>query len=58
MTPLFQVDAGYLKHVYLVFERLGFERRNDSNWDVLWAHMYPFRVLYSSLKNLKPHQKV
>ncbi|XP_023717946.1 probable tubulin polyglutamylase ttll-15 isoform X2 [Cryptotermes secundus] len=52
------VDAGYLKHVYLVFERLGFERRNDSDWDVLWAHMYPFRVLYSSLKNLKPHQKV
>ncbi|GFG31355.1 hypothetical protein Cfor_12923 [Coptotermes formosanus] len=52
------VDAGYLKHVYLVFERLGFERRNDSDWDVLWAHMYPFRVLYSSLRNLEPHQKV
>ncbi|XP_069689786.1 probable tubulin polyglutamylase ttll-15 isoform X1 [Periplaneta americana] len=53
------VDAGYLKHVYLVLERLGFERRNESeDWDVLWAHLYPFRVLYSSLKNLKPHQKV
>ena len=52
------MDAGYLKHVYLVFERLGFERRNDSDWDVLWAHMYPFRVLYSSLRSLKPHQKV
>jgi hypothetical protein len=58
MIILFQVDAGYLKHVYLVFERLGFERRNDSDWDVLWAHTYPFRVLYSSLKSLKPHQKV
>ncbi|XP_021934388.1 tubulin polyglutamylase TTLL6 isoform X2 [Zootermopsis nevadensis] len=52
------VDSGYLKHVYLVLERLGFERRNDSDWDVLWAHAYPFRVLYSSLKNLEPHQKV
>ena len=54
----FQVDSGYLKHVYAVFERLGFERTNGSDWDVLWAHMYPFRVLYTNMTRLKPHQKV
>ncbi|GLH07195.1 Uncharacterized protein GBIM_12709 [Gryllus bimaculatus] len=53
------VDSGYLRHVIAVFERLGFQRVDvSSNWDVLWAHEYPFRNMYSVLKNLKPHQKV
>ena len=52
-------DAGYLKHVFAVLDRLGFERgTNESDWDLLWAHDYPFRTLYSSLSNLKSHQKV
>ncbi|KAJ9601552.1 hypothetical protein L9F63_000295 [Diploptera punctata] len=54
----YEVDAGYLKHVYAVFERLGFERTNGTDWDVLWAHMYPFRQLYANMIKLKPHQKV
>lgn len=53
------VDSGYLKHVFLVLERLGYQRgTNNSNWDLLWAHDYPFRTLYSQLNNLKSHQKV
>ncbi|KAG7202599.1 hypothetical protein KM043_009789 [Ampulex compressa] len=52
-------DTEYLKHVFAVLARLGFERGDaDSEWDLLWAHDYPFRKLSSSLKNLKTHQYV
>ncbi|XP_015514906.1 probable tubulin polyglutamylase ttll-15 [Neodiprion lecontei] len=52
-------DSGYLKHVFALLDRLGFERgTNESDWDLLWAHDYPFRSLYSSLNALAPHQKV
>ena len=52
-------SLGHLKHVIRVLDRLGFERgNNQSDWDLLWAHDYPFRALYSSVNNLKPHQKV
>ncbi|XP_058799666.1 probable tubulin polyglutamylase ttll-15 [Phymastichus coffea] len=52
-------NEGHLKHVFAVLGRLGFERgSNESDWDLLWAHDYPFRALYPSLNNLKPHQKV
>lgn len=51
--------SGYLKHVFAVLERIGFVRgTNESDWDLLWAHDYPFRNLYSTMINLKPHQKV
>ncbi|KAJ8926545.1 hypothetical protein NQ314_021084, partial [Rhamnusium bicolor] len=53
------VESGYLKEVFTVLDRLGY--RNDPNstdWDLLWAHDYPFRKLYQKLNNLKPHQKV
>ena len=30
----------------------------DSDWDLLWAHEYPFRVLRDRLTRLGPHQKV
>lgn len=53
------VDSGYLRHVIAVFQRLGYERVDvNDDWDVLWAHEYPFRTMYSTLKKLKPHQKV
>ncbi|XP_029171313.1 tubulin polyglutamylase TTLL6 [Nylanderia fulva] len=52
-------DTGYLKHVYAVLQRLGFqESDNKSDWDLLWAHDYPFRVLSTSLGKLRDHQKV
>lgn len=53
------LDSGYLSEVYTVLDRLGY--RNDPNWtdwDLLWAHAYPFRTLYTQLSNLRPHQKV
>ncbi|XP_043273225.1 probable tubulin polyglutamylase ttll-15 [Venturia canescens] len=52
-------DEGYLRHVFNVLERLGFERgTNESDWDLLWAHDYPFRKLSVELKNLREHQMV
>ncbi|KAF2901433.1 hypothetical protein ILUMI_04757 [Ignelater luminosus] len=53
------VESGYLNNVFLVLNRLGFKNDpNSTDWDLLWAHDYPFRTLYSKLINLKPHQKV
>lgn len=54
---------GHLENVHIVLNRLGYEHvaltnDSDSDWDLLWAHDYPFRQLYSMLNNLKPHQKV
>ncbi|KAK4885271.1 hypothetical protein RN001_001542 [Aquatica leii] len=53
------VESGYLHNVFIVLDRLGF--KNDSgndDWDLLWAHNYPFFELYSKLSNLKPHQRI
>ncbi|KAK1132957.1 hypothetical protein K0M31_014324 [Melipona bicolor] len=63
-NPLYRVyarnnDTGYLKHVFLVLERLGFKQTNDAfNWDLLWAHDYPFITLSSTLKKLKSYQRI
>lgn len=52
-------DTGYLKHVRTVLSRLGFrESGNESGWDLLWAHDYPFRTLSASLHRLQQHQRV
>ncbi|XP_013406367.1 tubulin polyglutamylase TTLL4 [Lingula anatina] len=51
--------TGYLKHVYNVFERIGYSIGTDRNvWDVLWSHDYPFKEFESQIRNLQPHQKV
>ncbi|XP_023243233.1 uncharacterized protein LOC111641314 [Centruroides sculpturatus] len=53
------LESGYLKHVFIVFERLGYEINNSSSdWDVLWAHDYPFSELSSIMLHLKHYQKV
>lgn len=54
------LESGYLKNVFLVLNRLGYEQDdlNSTDWDLLWAHDYPFRALAAQLKNLKPHQKI
>lgn len=53
-------DERHLKHVNLVLNRLGFEKvsNESTDWDLLWAHDYPFRAMYPKLHNLKFHQKV
>ncbi|XP_075976702.1 tubulin tyrosine ligase-like 15 [Anticarsia gemmatalis] len=51
--------TGLLKHLHLVLDRIGFEKStNNSNWDLLWSHDYPFSVLRDTVLNLKPHQRV
>ncbi|KAF2901432.1 hypothetical protein ILUMI_04756 [Ignelater luminosus] len=53
------VKSGHLNNVFLVLDRLGYkEYSNATDWDLLWAHDYPFRAIPSKLINLKPHQKV
>lgn len=53
------VNSGYLKHVFAVLDRLGYKNNpNSSDWDLLWAHDYPFRTLYAQIYNMKPHQRV
>nr|XP_037873139.1 probable tubulin polyglutamylase ttll-15 isoform X2 [Bombyx mori] len=50
---------GLLKHVHRVLKRIGYEKTtNESDWNLLWSHDYPFRVLYPNLHSLKPNQKV
>lgn len=51
----------HLKHVKNVLDRLGFEKvtNQTTDWDLLWAHDYPFRALYPKLQqNLKLHQRI
>ncbi|KRT83164.1 hypothetical protein AMK59_4043 [Oryctes borbonicus] len=53
------VESGYLSNLFLILERVGYENSDSSlDWDLLWAHDYPFRKLYSILNNLEPHQRV
>ncbi|KAH9488084.1 putative tubulin polyglutamylase ttll-15 [Bulinus truncatus] len=50
--------TGFLKHVYSVFERIGFTvGDNNTDWLVMWSYEYPFGHFEDMLK-LKPHQKV
>lgn len=52
-------DSNHLKSVFSVLDSLGFERTsNESDWDLLWAHEYPFNKLSNILHNLKSNQKV
>lgn len=56
-------NSAHLKHVHAVLNRLGLteaaaDGNNQSEWDLLWAHDYPFRALYPSLHNLQSHQMV
>lgn len=54
------LESGYLKNVFLILDRLGYKQTdpNSTEWDLLWAHDYPFRTLSPQLKHLKPHQMV
>lgn len=53
-------SLNHLRHVEAVLQRLGFRNTSvDDDWDVLWAHDYPFRVLYPRLhQKLGAHQRV
>lgn len=53
-------DESHLRHVKFVLRRLGYDQvTNESlDWDLLWAHDYPFRSLYPKLHHLKSHQRI
>ncbi|XP_078000653.1 putative tubulin polyglutamylase ttll-15 [Glandiceps talaboti] len=54
-----RIESGYLNHVIAVFDRLGFLRGGpESDWDMLWAHDYPFNELSSQIMDMKPHQRL
>ena len=54
-----QLETGYLKHVFAVFDRLGYVVGDGkSDWDVLWSHEYPFESLARQISSMRPHQKV
>jgi hypothetical protein len=53
------MQIGYLKHVIDIFQRVGYQVVNGSagdQWDVLWAHDYPFG--HQLTHALQPHQRV
>ncbi|KAF7283992.1 hypothetical protein GWI33_022809 [Rhynchophorus ferrugineus] len=54
------IKGGHLQEVFTILERLGYkeDERPGDEWDLLWAHDYPFRALQSELRYLKPHQKI
>lgn len=55
------LESGYLKNVFSILNRLGYKQtdpNSTTDWDLLWAHDYPFGALSTQLKTLKPHQKV
>nr|CAH0112389.1 unnamed protein product [Daphnia galeata] len=55
-----KLDSGYLEHVFTLLERAGYVRGRiySSDWNLLWAYEYPFRVLKTQLVNLAKHKKV
>ena len=52
------MDSGYLKHVLNVFDRLGYVRGAEDDFDVLWSHPYPFSIYNSTMLNLRSDQRV
>ncbi|XP_065357802.1 probable tubulin polyglutamylase ttll-15 [Calliphora vicina] len=49
----------HLIHVINVLDRLGYKRVNmEDNWDLLWAHDYPFIKMPQRMKSLDKYQMV
>lgn len=54
-------DTGYLKHVFNVLERAGYRRANfnySSDWDIMWAHDYPFKKIREKMLAMRKGQRV
>ena len=55
------IDSGYLKHVYRVLERAGYVRTNyntSDDWNLMWAHDYPFKKIRPVMMKMKKGQRV
>ncbi|XP_075147353.1 tubulin tyrosine ligase-like 15 isoform X2 [Haematobia irritans] len=52
-------NEDHLKHVKNILEKLGYVRTGlENNWNLLWAHDYPFKKMSQSIKNLGKHQTI
>ena len=54
-------NGAFLKHVFSGFKRFGYRKENfnsTDDWDVMWAHDYPFKKIRDKMLNMKPGQKV
>jgi hypothetical protein len=55
------IDSGYLRHVYAVLERAGYVRTSyntSDDWQLLWAHDYPFKKIRPVIMAMSKHQRV
>ena len=65
-TPTYVVyskkpNGEFLRHVFNGFERFGYSKQDfnsTDDWDVMWAHDYPFKTIRDKMLALKPGQKV
>ena len=65
-TPIYVVysknpNGAFLKHVFSGFKRFGYSKEDfnsTDDWDVMWAHDYPFKKIRDKMLNMKPGQKV
>ena len=65
-TPIYVVysknpNGAFLKHVFSGFKRFGYSKEDfnsTDDWDVMWAHDYPFKKIREKMLNMKPGQKV
>lgn len=49
----------HLSNVFYILERLGYIRDQEAtNWNLMWAHDYPFRDQYDKIRAMKPYQKI
>ncbi|XP_023319534.1 tubulin polyglutamylase TTLL6 isoform X2 [Eurytemora carolleeae] len=54
-------DTGYLQHVYNVLDRAGYRRgsyNTSSDWDLMWAHDYPFKKIKDKMLAMKKGQRI
>ena len=54
-------NGAFLKHVFSGFKRFGYSKEDfnsTDDWDVMWAHDYPFKKIRDKMLNMKPGQKV
>lgn len=58
--PPVKAGENHLQHVVRLLEALGYTQTsiNELDWNLLWAHEYPFRNISEMMRRLLPHQTV
>ncbi|XP_036340594.1 probable tubulin polyglutamylase ttll-15 isoform X1 [Rhagoletis pomonella] len=60
MYPPVKAGENHLQHVVRLLEVLGYTQTsiNELDWNLLWAHEYPFQNISEMMRHLLPHQTV